>query len=134
MGVVGVDSSESILPVIVCNWPFRVSNLLMKVINCCFIDCILICMRSIDVVSSEVAFDVLDVFEPFVELLPTVVLDCLLDAAEESDTVGFLRLSPSVPMVELSADPFVFSEDVVDVLRTRGAGARNVGTESDSPG
>ena len=106
----------------------------MKVMNCCCIDCMLICIRSIEVVSSEVAFDVFDVLDPFVEVLLDVFFDCLLEVAEEPAIVALLWLSPSVPIVELSADAFVLFEEVADVWRTRGPGDRNVGTESASPG
>jgi hypothetical protein len=68
-------------PVIALIFPSMLSNLFMNCANCWCINCMLDCIEVMDVVSSDVALEVFDVFESLVDTLPPVVLeDC--DATE----------------------------------------------------
>ena len=63
----------------------------------------LFCIRSMEVVSSEVALDVLELFDCFVETLPAVVLE----ATEVSDFLFFATDFFAVPVVESPSVKFV---------------------------
>ena len=111
---------------------FKLLNLFMNCMNCCCIDVMFVCIRSIDVVSSDVAFEVLDVFEPLVEVLPPIVVDDF-DATDEPVLLSFVFDFGPVAMVDAPSDNCFEFTDFAEVLRTKGPGTRKVGTESSSP-
>ena len=130
--MLGLDSRESTRPDIALMLLFMLSNLFMNCMNCCCIEVMFACITSIDVVRLGVALEVFEVLDPFVEILPPVVVDNF-DATDEVALFSLDFDFGAVAIVDAPSDKVVGCNDAAEVLRTNGPGTRKVGTESDSP-